>query len=464
MLIADHFIRAEPVSPGSMVFKATRVNGSSSAVQVFPFELTVQQREHFAQQMILLAKATSDYRASIPELLSWGFTKSESFPYIETEWINGVRLDVKTIENGSGLSIRDVMVLVEQVSRTLSIFEQLGLQHGAVRQKHIIWERSRDRYVLVGFNLMNGVVPNYSTRLQHNDIYDFGLLLSQLLKAHANEINFSEAIENTSLGEQTPTEEKNIPTWLINTTRRSLSPDTKLRFGNAAELYNYVLSHHTTQVQKKSWYRSKPQQDIPAGSLRQEPTASSKELKTEQHLSPGQKKKRLLINPYIAPYIAGGLLIAVLIIALSMVAYRKDRAGINDPDTAIAKDSMGYQAGDTGTLGNNQNEKKPDLEKKRKTPAKKPKAVSVSEKDSNELRNPSSTGPALGAYQVKSKAHFHNQPDESTKRSAFIVHWNKAVLHPREERNDFVYIVFTNHEGQTSKGWLRKKDLVKVGE
>jgi eukaryotic-like serine/threonine-protein kinase len=35
------------------------------------------------------------------------------------------------------------------------------------------------------------------------------------------------------------------------------------------------------------------------------------------------------------------------------------------------------------------------------------------------------------------------------------------VLHPLKEENDFVYVVYTNDEGQTTKGWLRKKDLLK---
>lgn len=62
-------------------------------------------------------------------------------------------------------------------------------------------------------------------------------------------------------------------------------------------------------------------------------------------------------------------------------------------------------------------------------------------------------------YTVVSKAYFHNEPDESTRREAFIVHWNNAKLTPLEEQNGFVYVVFTNHLGQVSKGWLRKKDL-----
>jgi serine/threonine-protein kinase len=70
--------------------------------------------------------------------------------------------------------------------------------------------------------------------------------------------------------------------------------------------------------------------------------------------------------------------------------------------------------------------------------------------------------PGLGQYKVISKAYFHNEPDESTRRKAFIIHWNNAVLTPQEEENGFVYIVFTNHLGQTSKGWLQIKDLRRI--
>jgi serine/threonine-protein kinase len=65
---------------------------------------------------------------------------------------------------------------------------------------------------------------------------------------------------------------------------------------------------------------------------------------------------------------------------------------------------------------------------------------------------------------VISKAFFYTKPDESTKRTAHIVHWNNALLTPIKEENDFFYIVFTNHFGQTSKGWLRKKDVVRVAD
>ncbi len=76
-------------------------------------------------------------------------------------------------------------------------------------------------------------------------------------------------------------------------------------------------------------------------------------------------------------------------------------------------------------------------------------------------QNSSETG-ATGKYKVRNKAFFHNEPDAATRREAFIVHWNNATLKPQEEKNGFVYIVFTNHLGQVSKGWLSKADLVEV--
>jgi serine/threonine-protein kinase len=67
-------------------------------------------------------------------------------------------------------------------------------------------------------------------------------------------------------------------------------------------------------------------------------------------------------------------------------------------------------------------------------------------------------------YKVIGRAHFHNEPDESTRRGAFITHWNNRILTPQREEKGFVYIVFRNDEGQTSRGWLNKKDLKPVEE
>ncbi|MCW3111721.1 MAG: hypothetical protein JWR18_117 [Segetibacter sp.] len=81
-------------------------------------------------------------------------------------------------------------------------------------------------------------------------------------------------------------------------------------------------------------------------------------------------------------------------------------------------------------------------------------------KSANQVE-PKELSAANNVYKVKSRAHFYTQPNERTRRKAFINHWNNsyASIKPLDEKNDFVYVVFKNHLGQTSKGWLRKKDL-----
>ncbi len=77
------------------------------------------------------------------------------------------------------------------------------------------------------------------------------------------------------------------------------------------------------------------------------------------------------------------------------------------------------------------------------------------------LQKDTPKGDVKGKYKIVSKAYFHNEPDENTRRNAFVVHWNNsyATLNALDEENGFVYVVFRNHQNQTSKGWLRKKDL-----
>ena len=78
------------------------------------------------------------------------------------------------------------------------------------------------------------------------------------------------------------------------------------------------------------------------------------------------------------------------------------------------------------------------------------------------LSGDSNKTPSHKLYKVKSKAYFHDEPDPRTKRKAFIIHWNNAVLSPQDEVKGFIYVVFTNHLGQTSRGWLRKDNLIEL--
>jgi serine/threonine protein kinase len=73
-------------------------------------------------------------------------------------------------------------------------------------------------------------------------------------------------------------------------------------------------------------------------------------------------------------------------------------------------------------------------------------------------------GKGVGLYTVDSKAYFYNEPSEGTRREAFINHWNNAVLAALNDKDGFIYVVYTNKEGQTSKGWLRKRDVTRINK
>jgi hypothetical protein len=68
---------------------------------------------------------------------------------------------------------------------------------------------------------------------------------------------------------------------------------------------------------------------------------------------------------------------------------------------------------------------------------------------------------SLGEFRVKVKTFFYNAPDENSRRNTFLLPYKDryGIIKALDDKNDFIYIVYTNHAGRTSKGWIRKTDL-----
>lgn len=109
----------------------------------------------------------------------------------------------------------------------------------------------------------------------------------------------------------------------------------------------------------------------------------------------------------------------------------------------------------------------------RRTPQARPQSTSSTEATPAET-DPTDVDPVAGEpkpevnakrYTLASTyAYFHNEPDRSTRRSANINIWNNARLTPLAERNGFIYVVYVNEQGQTSRGWLLKENLKPIGK
>lgn len=79
----------------------------------------------------------------------------------------------------------------------------------------------------------------------------------------------------------------------------------------------------------------------------------------------------------------------------------------------------------------------------------------------NNSRNVSSAG-VSSKYTVINKTWFHSQPDSATKKPLYLSPRTDLVLTPTEEKNGFVYVIYVNNNGKSTRGWLNKRDLKPV--
>jgi eukaryotic-like serine/threonine-protein kinase len=475
--IADHIISAEPVSEGSNVYKAVRSDHRISAVQVFPFQLSRERYQLFNEAVNALAEAARHDRANVPTILAWGFTQAENYPFVETEWIDGY--DLTNIPTDyKEVTVDEIGNIAEQMSRVLTLSHSVGVVHGNIEGKDILWDKEKEQYVLTGFGFGLNATERSSSEtvrktdrdsdasLKQKDIHDLGLVLltlinAHLLPGHAPQLtNLRSTLSGTELKDGSL-----LPAWLGTCIYKTLT-NNEDRFRTAYEMYSYIILHHKTPISSDRWSRSKPQQPLTVSPQRIQNTIkeSSHKPKSVRSKSPktGEETMRFVFDKRIAL----GLLIAGVLVTFSIIAQNREHG-----KTAMAhrggtpSTEMQDTTSNTAEQGMNQDEPIVTAEEKKK-PAKpkrsSDKQIAVQPTPATDASTEKQgRDSSLGAYKVRSKAYFHNEPDESTRRNAFIVHWNNAVLHPLKEENDFVYIVYTNDEGQTTKGWLRKKDLVR---
>jgi hypothetical protein len=102
------------------------------------------------------------------------------------------------------------------------------------------------------------------------------------------------------------------------------------------------------------------------------------------------------------------------------------------------------------------------VEEEKKPAAAAPKEVDVEKQVTNMPNDAVDTRPVIARYQVTSKANFYSAPDENTMRGVFISSGPDKIVGALEDRGGFIYVVYTNDLGYTSKGWLSKQDLTKV--
>ena len=307
--------------------------------------------------------------------------------------------------------------------------------------------------------------------------------------------------------------EMHVPQWLINMIYKCLEKKPENRFSNGIELHEHIVFNSTLAAQQEE--KSAEQSDTFRDEnerLQKEKEQLALQLKAYDHklVEKERELERLKVlaatpltatnetsvlqSNYNEPQINGVsktsfyvvLVVAILLAAFS--AYSLFKNSSNSSQLAeTSNDTSGLIIGNTDTTTDAENNPvdnrvETNIEEQKTTPSiKEPPKTKLTAKqtqdsieasktteqintDQPEEEDTNTATKSIGKYKVVSRAYFHNEPNEETKRDAFIVHWNNAVLKALEEKDGFIYVVFTNHLGQTSKGWLRKKDLTRVGD
>jgi serine/threonine-protein kinase len=296
--------------------------------------------------------------------------------------------------------------------------------------------------------------------------------------------------------------EMQVPDWLVKLVYRCLEKAPEARFRNGEELHHYISLHriYTPEMvglvknEEGKWQSLLAEKNYELQDLRTIVAKQDKELQQKHEKSslaatssryrePNTVSRSAFNALLIVLLLVGALAVYGLFFNRSVVGASTERTAGSGQLESVQTDEQQSGAVVSENSSAAKKEKKAEQKKKLTIPSVNRSETTV--KDDGEVKraaedtpraDEASTGtntPAADtgneeneneksnvSYKVRNKAFFHNEPDASTRRNAFIVHWNNAVLKPLNEKNGFVYVVFTNHLGQVSKGWLLKDDLV----
>jgi serine/threonine protein kinase len=510
------------------VYKGRRNGTTITAVKLLPTPIYSESGDDknyiaFQNEVQKLRKVNEVPNPHVVTILNAGITETGNFPFIEMEFIEGPDLEELIKPPHDPLfGVDDAVKVALHISAALAHCHGVGVKHGDIKTNNIKLDHRTGQYVLLDFGLAAMSDEQRRTSLRHagaiefmapeqneglllfeSDVYSFGIVLYELL---AGQVPFpltekGEMARNTVMishlevlppdlperrqsnlpdnwDHQRKLAEMQVPAWLVRIIRRCLEKDPTQRFENGIALHQAIVDAEGREAEVNA------ARIVPADNSSL-PDPPPFQPIAQEILESGQTVDTVVTARRRRPVAA--VLFLVLLTAAGVGAYTYLRSD----DEAIATDLSTVVMTDTGTRSEAADPPQPDgsvraqefaIDTALATRSLPDTMVSGFVLDSiasntgsesratadtlhingSEVSDATTPGPAR--YRVRDKAFFHNAPDESTRRDAFIVHWNNATLTPLQESGDFVYVVFTNTEGQTSRGWLRKKDLERIGE
>ena len=505
------------------VYKGRRIGEIISAVKLLPtpiYSESIQDKNYrdFTNEVQKLKKVNENPNPNIVKILSSGLSETGNFPFIEMEYIDGPDLEeLLQSANYPVFPLHEVVKVASHLSNALAHCHRIGIKHGDIKSNNVKFNIKTGNYVLLDFGLaimsdeqrrtslrragaVEFMAPeqNEGQMLFQTDVYSFGIILFELLTGSVpfplkgkgetarNEVRLAhieslppdvldlrkEAVFASSWPQDIKEREVNLPKWLETVISKSLNKKPENRFADGIELNSFIaqsnmrtldanmLTPASEKVQEEQQLQKQlvlynerlAQKEREFEELRiKVDTQKTSEPLLKRETEPRRPlKKRVAKSAFVAL-----LVFTIALFAFSAYSFLKNSG--QEMVVANSKDGKLKQPVSKTT----KDVVDPNKTKKiiKKVPQQTPADSKETADDRTTLEKPNKTPTK---YTVKSVAYFHNTPDESTRRAAFINKWNNSVLTPQDDKNGYIYIVYTNDKGQVSKGWLSKQDLKPV--
>jgi len=450
------------------VYKGRRYGQIITAIKLLPTPIhsETQDDRHFTafqNEVNKLKKVNSEPNPNVVKILSSGITESGSLPFIEMEYVEGPDLeDLLKPPHAPIFTIKDTIKVADQLANALAHCHKVDVKHGDIKTNNVKFNIHTGNYVLLDFGLaimsdeqrrtsmrqagaIEFMAPeqNEGHMLFETDVYSFGVVLYELLggsvpfplrdggQTARNNImlaHMESAPPDLLLlrrqampegwNEDKKMREMQAPGWLVTMIYKCLEKKPFNRFTNGMRLHDYVVNNSISTENKIE----RAGDDLTKMALQNEALQQENQqlkqqiIQLKDEMEEGSPLNQAPPPDYNHSKSKSGLPNAVyfllILVGLGAVGY------------AIVRN--------------------------------KTKGASVSEQAEG-IPQPKRS---IGQYKVRSaRTYFHNEPDLATRRTAYMIPSNDVVT-ASDEKNGFIYTEFTNSNNQTSKGWVRKSDLV----
>ncbi|AMR33016.1 hypothetical protein A0256_17115 [Mucilaginibacter sp. PAMC 26640] len=352
-------------------------------------------------------------------------------------------------------------------------------------------------YGIVLYELLAGVVPfplndNGQTARNH-------VMLAHMDSQPPDPLKLRDQNMPASWSKEIHEREMQVPEWFLNLVDKCLKKDPRERFANGMELRDTILMQHSVLAVKNKDERAlilQNENERLQTALLQERAKTKSQLqqllqlketltqRNQQLSSITADNNKIPQISHLKKGISNGAIIGIALLTLGLggVAGRYLITGETAVGAIKRKDTV--SAINSTKAEQNKNEvpvkikhkdtarPKVIVAKKNKKDSLKPKVISTTVKKPEQVTQPADTAvPTIKGGDVgkiftvfSTQANFHTEPTAASVRRAYINRFNNVRLKALDDKNGYIYVIFTNDRGQVSTGWLDKKDLIVVGQ